>query len=225
MGELLHFSCKGFSGMFNNYFKYYLDAYFWFRMAVPPTSHLTMNLPAGHEVRIIQSIDDSDVPGLVALWQEAYYEPDQDHRSKAGEEVNRLLSSDNSCAVLQRAGKVVGMMWVATGDGIRQIEFARRVGALGQAAVSHHAYICPESRGMHLQNEIRKAELAFIRDNGIQTLHTFAGVKNLASVRNNLKLFHEYKLLYHLKFVLPFAEFNFFPGDSIENWRRCLTQS
>lgn len=52
-------------------------------------------------------------------------------------------------------------------------------------------------------------------------MHTFVGVRNLASTRNMMKYSDGYQLIYHLIVDLRFCTLNLFPGSDISYWHEC----
>jgi hypothetical protein len=209
-----------FTSLLNRYFKYYLDGYILFRQSIMSyTEFSKADVKTGYQLSIIDNNSEDDLKArLVQLWNIAYYSNDNDKKSKV--DVISNLNDGDICSVIIHNNKVVGMSWFGFEKASQRMDFSHIIKDEKQFVLTHHHFNLPSCRGWGAQRVFLSYGVDYIRENyNKTTLFVFVGVRNFASIRNSLKAFTEYRLVYHLCIDIPFFKFNFYLKKHTNRWK------
>jgi GNAT superfamily N-acetyltransferase len=199
-------------------FNYWVDTYFLFRNYLLDTNiDEIIALPVGYSIRLIKSVDDRSFESLVLLWDQAYKEKPGDAKNK----VRSLLLQGDVCIGAFYQNSVIGMTWSGEQAAIQRIAFANFLKKEKCAGIGHHDFVDVDHRGKGLQRALSSVRLKYAKEKGCHAYYVFVGVKNLSSIINLMRVFSEFKVVFHVKIDVPFFTFNFFPGARKEEWSQC----
>jgi hypothetical protein len=209
--------------IFHRLFRFFVDGYFLYASDVNSVEdEPSIPLPEGYSTRVLDKTSESDINQLYQIWGEAYFTSPDLHSPVIKSEVDALLEGDDVCVLLLYGEEVAGMQWAGFSDAFRRIDFARCLLKDINSAVFHHSYISPKHRGKKLQIPMMWYALQVLKSKGVQNLYTFVGVRNFASVKNMMKSYQRYQIVYHIKTDIPLLELNLFPGFDPGKWHDCV---
>jgi GNAT superfamily N-acetyltransferase len=199
-------------------YMYWIDTYFLFRINLNENKiDEKIDLNGEYSIVPIDSINDEHADSLSLLWCRAYeVTPEAGCRA-----VRDLFQRGDICLGLIYRNNVVGMTWYGQEMAIDRIDFAHILKKESRVGLAHHAFIVEDHRGKGLQRALYSEMFLNGRKRGCHFYYGFVGVKNFASVRNTMKSFAEYKVVFHVKIDVPFFTFNLFPGYRQEKWVAC----
>jgi hypothetical protein len=197
---------------------YWIDTYFLFKKDLKDLKMEDKNEDFDeYHFKDIRSIEDNYFKSLLNLWTHAY-NVTQDTSEL---ELHNLFQDGDICHGLIYGDNVVGMTWSGQKKAIRRIDFANVLKNEKSAWIGHHDFISENHRGKGFQKSLSLIRMKNAKNKGCHYYYVFVGVKNFASIRNLMKVFPEYKLIFHIKIDVPLFSFNVFPGHRKEGWVAC----
>lgn len=206
----------------NRYFKYYLEAYMLFKQSADMIDVFNKDsLKLDYNLILIDK-DSSQLQKneLISLWNNAYYSSEQLEKSE--KEVLIQLSDGDVCCALTHENRVVGMSWFGFKSALIRLYFAKIISHESTFLITHHLFILPSARGWGAQRYLLSYGVNQLRNiYKIKKLFVFVGINNFSSIKNCLKDYAEYRIVYHLRVETPFIKLNLYPKKNINTWRDC----
>lgn len=202
----------------SRFFNYWVDTYFLFRnKQLTNLSEEIIKLHEGYDIKLIETFEDDYIDSLISFWKQSYSKNDV----LATNEVRSLLLRGDACIGVVCQNRVVGMTWCGGHVAIERIPFANILKKEKNIGIGHHDFVDAGHRGKGLQRALSVVRLRYAHQKGCSAFYVFVGVKNIASVINLMKVFSEYKIVFHVKVDVPLISINLFPGFQREDWSQC----
>lgn len=141
---------------------------------------------------------------------------------KAKSALEERLYRGDACAIAWDGNTAIGCAWIAGSNSHVRKQFAQCANRFPGAAVLYQAFVDRRYRGRQLHILLDRVRKDYVRSSGGAETLTFVGVTNFASVRNSMRVNHEFKLIYHLAVKGPKGIVgNFYLKWSHEPWNCC----
>jgi len=200
---------------YQRFFKLSFNGFILFKRNLKATD-FTENIIIPDEYQILlvdKNSDKSNLKKLSVLWHHTYGSMEADVK------INQLLADGNVCSCLLNDGEFVGMVWFGFFASVQRMDFAHLLKTEQSFTILHHIFIKNSCRGWGAQRLLQNWGCKqVIASFGVDKAYAFVGVKNFASIRNFLRTFEAYKVVYHLKIDIPFITFNVYPNKSENEW-------
>ncbi|MEO1117688.1 MAG: hypothetical protein AAFX75_07390 [Pseudomonadota bacterium] len=207
----------------SRWFQILADSFFVYRKRIDSFKATQASPASDVTLEEVDPSKDVDREAMAVLWARAYYDDAESALDVSRKQVQALWDRGDFCMGLRLDDKLVGMQWMAFGDGIASMQFARCLSPYQAMVLAHDSYIAEEGRGRRLQIDLLDKAVEVSASRGAVWVYSFVGARNFASVRNLMRSFDEYQLMTHVKIDIPLTAVHRYPGFTEDGWLRCTT--
>lgn len=207
----------------SNLFRIEVDAYIVFRKEISKETSSSgerngVHLEDGETLCVIDSDDDPRFSQLVDVYAK-YIESNTDP-TQISRDLIKLLGKGHVCYAAVTEDQIIAVQWFALPQSETWPRFTKFMPRDPHEVLWERAFVRTEFRGRHLQRRLLLDSLPhLVQHYRIAKIIAYAGVNNLASIKNVTRDFDEYGVLYHVPVTIAAVEFDFFPRRDFPPWR------